>query len=882
MKRLTVLSLVIACATLSALTDDILGDNSTLGPVSPSVEGRMPSVLAGPDSVGPMMLLDSALGAIPAQGVQTNIEGAWGQSAYLVAWQDNRRRLANDIYACRLGTDGRPLDTMNIIISGLNTEESYPAVGFDGTNWLVVWSDLRNGVADIYGARVAPDGSLLDSTGFIISNATYTQTIPAVDFNGTNYLVVWSDYRASTWKTYGARVTPAGTVLDPNGILLSGSGCLYPSVATNGTDWLATWHNEPAATIEAGRVGPDGTVRDPGGFIIGSGENDRFFPDAASDGANWYVVWQDRRQGTTVNHWSIYGNRITSAGAKLDSVGRPVTNDDGKYEGIPQVWFGDTAYFVTWKDDGNSMLTGARVARSGTVLDPAGIPLGGMPQWFADIDFDGTNWLVMSTGNREMGGIGGGEDPFATRVTAAGTVLDPHPNILLAFSAHWQHTPAAAWDGSHWLVVWVEQKQAGETDLRGAILDQGGLVVGEPFLVNGATGHQTTPAVAAGDSGWLVAWQDYRAGQTEKLYAARVTPAGTVLDPGGIPVATSSNANRYPAIAWDGTNWMMVFWTWVSSAYHIYAVRVTPAGTVLEPNGFEVAPVVYGTGWNWHISLGMAFDGTNYLAVWPDYRNGEYDLYGVRVTPAGTVLDPGGFTVCRTYGDQDFSDLVFGAGRYLAVWHDTRSGSDIYATLVDTSGVSSDTGGFRVSAAPGDARDPAVTFIGTNFLAAWTDSTGGDHDVYVCRISPAGSLLDPTGMPAAVTEESESYPGIAAGPTGQALLALHSHAHAPWQCTRIWAGLFSEHVGMAELPPAGPAAAISLSPNPTAGRVELRLPAPGGALELVDAAGRVARKLQLPLRPTAILDLSAEQAGVYFVRLVSGPACYRARLVIAR
>jgi hypothetical protein len=104
--------------------------------------------------------------------------------------------------------------------------QSSPAIAFDGTNYLVVWRDSRTiGYTgyDIYGARVAPDGRVLDPVGIPIATAAGHETSPRVAFGGGTFLVVWSTAGAPEIENdvVGTRVTPSGSVLDPSGISIA-------------------------------------------------------------------------------------------------------------------------------------------------------------------------------------------------------------------------------------------------------------------------------------------------------------------------------------------------------------------------------------------------------------------------------------------------------------------------------------------------------------------------------------------------------------------------------------------------------------------------------------------------------------------------------------
>jgi hypothetical protein len=121
-------------------------------------------------------------------------------------------------------TTGAPSAASGLSIA--NGGFQYPSVAAGPNEAYVVWSSGSNYAdADVFGMRVTaagPTGAVLN-----VSTAVNGQHRPSVAFDGTNYVVVWEDYRANTdfadrrADVYAARVTTAGSVLDPTGVALA-------------------------------------------------------------------------------------------------------------------------------------------------------------------------------------------------------------------------------------------------------------------------------------------------------------------------------------------------------------------------------------------------------------------------------------------------------------------------------------------------------------------------------------------------------------------------------------------------------------------------------------------------------------------------------------
>ncbi|UCG42131.1 MAG: hypothetical protein JSU73_09635, partial [candidate division WOR-3 bacterium] len=151
------------------------------------------------------------------------------------------------------------------------------------------------------------------------------------------------------------------------------------------------------------------------------------------------------------------------------------------------------------------------------------------------------------------------------------------------------------------------------------------------------------------------------------------------------------------------------------------------------------------------------------LVVWDDTRTNT-DIYGARVSPAGTVLDPTGLVVYSAPGAQYTPKLAFDGTDWLVVWKDGRSpGSNIYGARVNTSGATIDS--FVVSRHSDDQHAPAIDCgTGSNALAAyisWTDThSGAVYDAF--RIWARPAPFSPIGISEdrAAQRVSRSYPAV--------------------------------------------------------------------------------------------------------------------------
>ena len=680
--------------------------------------------------------------------VDTNIsyintfEGQWSPSIafdgtnYLVVWCDRRYDFYYDIYGILVSQDGRIVNYENIPISTKQYGELYPVVAFNGINYLVVWYDYQN-ESNIYGTRIDQSGNVLDPEGINISIATGAQRSPSIASDGTNYFVIWEDCRNSLYPDiYGVRINQDGIVLDTAGIPISNNSERQenPSIVFDNTNYFVVWkdyRNDQYSDIYGARVNQAGIVLDTAGIPISTGTYWQSNPTAAFDGTNYMVVWSDLQYGL---HSDIYGARVNQSGVVLDSGGIAISTavDD---QGIPFVVYDGYNFLIAWVDrrSGNdySDIYGARVSQAGLVLDTAGIIISSaeFDQQLPAIASDGTTSLVVWADGRNAS-WGEWSDIYGARVNQAGIILDT-AGIIISIAANDQRTPAVAFDGINYLVVWCDSRNVPYYDLYGMRISQNGILLDSIIAISTSVYDQWYPAVAFDGTNYLVAWQDGRNDPgCSDIYGARITTSGIVLDT-GIAISTSPSYQLYPAVAFDGTNYFVV-WT-DDSTTNIQGTRINQDGVVLDTVGITISNAALG---QWAPSI--AFDGTNYLVVWHDERNGSYsDIYGTRVNQSGIVLDSAGIAISTVANNQLYPSVAFDGANYLVVWIDCRSGfsSDIYGAKISPTGVVLNT--YPISTQQNNQFDPVLARgNGDQILinySGWCDSINS-HPANTMRI----------------------------------------------------------------------------------------------------------------------------------------------------
>jgi MYXO-CTERM domain-containing protein len=712
-------------------------------------ESAYPAVLdpvIGPESGVDDPVLEPQVGAQQWPAV------AFDGTNYLVAWRDFSE---GAVTVARLDGTGAPLDGFGTKLEALNTGE--PDVVFDGTNFVVAWATG----SEIMIARVAPDGTVLDEPAIEAYATTGTGVVTGarIAYGAGRYLVAAHEIAqigASPAKGYLFDET--FQLLNQPDFLRDGSGSGgFTDVVFDGQQFVAAfeWHipfaNPPEGSIGGVLIDPaDGTQTPLSDLIADATAHVTYRRPAltAVDGGT-LVAWSDERNLDV----DVYARRILSSGALEAEQPAAQTADDDQ---LPLLTGrGDTA-LVAFRQ------AGATVCSTCSVVVSAD---GALQSSISDMGVDFDEAAMAGSTNVTVLAHGLDDDIFTATLDASG--VSSGALTLLSVQANRQTASRIALGGEENLVVWRDER--GPTpELRGARVDATGAPTAPSEVIASLADVNTPTMLASNGERWLVGWAG---GSGTEVVA--VPPLA-----GGTPNVIDGGLGGPSLLAHDGDTFLL-FTEYAIGLCRgvcifneiIETSRLDDDGALIEtldpidPLQKSLRPAAVGVG-----------DAA--LVAWESVENdADQGDIGITLIPHGEQPAPP-FMLTTALGKQASPAVAFDGEQVLVVWEDrSTGGSEIRGARLLPDGTVVDDEPLLISTAL-ESTDPEVVWTddGHSFLVTWLGSAAGaPPEVYGAWVTRDGEVLDFPGVPLTSSESPIASHQLAAQGAGNVILTFERY-----------------------------------------------------------------------------------------------------------
>ena len=389
---------------------------------------------------------------------------------------------------------GAPYVGPELVISDLAARHYMPSVAYNWKHreYLVVWHNTWTmGTRDIRARRISDRGEIL-AEFTIYEHPTRDSAQPSVAYDPVNdrYLVVWvfdAFGDGSDWDLYGRFIPWQG----PNPALQEFSIVTWNTKQWNPKlvyaraqeEFMVTWWNEPPAPLKAyisgKRIYADGSGFPTTGsdFTIHDANQPRVEPDISYNLArNEYLVVYSHAQ------FDIFGMRLRADGVKLGGgeFGIAAWPDPESNPAVAACREADQ-YLVTWQSNqgGNFAIYARFVNGNGAVGSVHQIRNTTSPDINADVACDQAGGQYMVTWQTRYTNHAYGIWGRLVQPNAA--MSDPFP-IRHADSASHRTNPAIAGGNTNYLVVWEHERGgAAHLDVHGKLIAPN--IVFQPMLM---------------------------------------------------------------------------------------------------------------------------------------------------------------------------------------------------------------------------------------------------------------------------------------------------------------------------------------------------------------------------------------------------------------
>jgi hypothetical protein len=521
----------------------------------------------------------------------------WAGTSYVIAWMKDDK-----FWLMRIDADGNVVDGPRVVM-----DHAHPwSMAFDGTHIVITY--------------VRPDGIYWEPHAlFLTREAEVVKDVkladqgdfgpPIVASNGSHFVAVWQTMSVvnTVRSVDGVRFTIDGP--GPVVRLLHDARQIMPRLTSDGRDFLLLLYDDHVFRHAARHVSADlGTV---GAAVM--------LPAALRDAA--MALWVgDHYVVTGDNGATISATRLDRNGQLLDTGTIQELASSGSAPGSSSATNGRDV-FVTWAGAQNppsdvyepldiygATASGTTLARTSSSI----LSIASPRQFDPAVASSGTNLLTVWS---EASGV------YARRNALDGRPLDASPLRLADRAEH----VSVVFDGAGYVVAWSN----GSELVTRRIAVSGGLTTSGGARV--ALDSSAPLALASDGDVTLLAWAS-----RDGVKAVRLGKNATFADTVPLTLTSDDTISALSVAASDGGDFLVAWGDTFFTEHggmnpvNVLAARVTRSLLNLDPNGFEIAATPAGEGYP-----SVAWNGSEWLVVWQ--RGNE--IHGRRVARDRTLLD---------------------------------------------------------------------------------------------------------------------------------------------------------------------------------------------------------------------------------------------------
>ena len=248
------------------------------------------------------------------------------------------------------------------------------------------------------------------------------QDFPAAASTSSQSLVAWRErVSPADWRIYATRLGADATVLDPDSLLLATSSCDRngPTLATDGENYLAAWHDKDGIATAAIRADGTFTTRHSIGRRYG-GPCTEAPLKLLSNGTDYLLLWVEKLSASG-DQWDLFGLRLRADGSIIDTLPITVGTMTGSYPFSLRIDAASNSqdYLIAWEG------AAVRLTSEGALLDTIQkIRLG--QGYVLSLWWDGRTYIAQTSSNDGFRFLRIGSDGSGGR-PSTGPQIDPVP-----------------------------------------------------------------------------------------------------------------------------------------------------------------------------------------------------------------------------------------------------------------------------------------------------------------------------------------------------------------------------------------------------------------------------------------------------------------------